>query len=413
MSDKSKYKKDKIRDIFRYHRDELSGEERNSFEKELQKDRFTEEASEGLSYISESEARKDINKLRKQLGRRTATWKRTAIYRLAASVAVLMIISSLYLLIRTPGTEKQLADNSKIITTLEIPLNQPVSAPIVTQSDKDKQTMVSSKKSDNQLPVNQSPEAVSKRSVNGKLDIRETGKAEEVQEYKTELNKVTVSDTRRAAPVNESAKLKAISESAYTANGIVVSSEDNMPVPGATVNIKGTSEAAITDLSGNFRINLPDSGLKSLVVSCIGMESKTIEIKPDSEIKVLLNPSLTSLSEVVVVGYGVNRNDTDQEDSAASHNPPQPEGGISKFNKYIMNNLHRSGNLLSGKKAVVIVSLIVHIDGTFDNIKIVRSPGQDFSNEAIRVLKSGPSWIPAQENGKSVEDSVRVRMVFR
>ena len=50
MSDRNKNIISFITDLFRYHRDELSGLERNTFERELQKDPFSEEAAEGFAF---------------------------------------------------------------------------------------------------------------------------------------------------------------------------------------------------------------------------------------------------------------------------------------------------------------------------------------------------------------------------
>jgi protein TonB len=62
---------------------------------------------------------------------------------------------------------------------------------------------------------------------------------------------------------------------------------------------------------------------------------------------------------------------------------------------------------------VVVVSFLVQTDGSIDSIRIVKSPGKSFSDEAIRILKSGPKWKPAEDNGRQVEDIVKLRLVFK
>jgi TonB family protein len=61
----------------------------------------------------------------------------------------------------------------------------------------------------------------------------------------------------------------------------------------------------------------------------------------------------------------------------------------------------------------VVLSFTVTLNGNLANIKVVRSPGKSFSDEAIRLLQSGPGWKPASENGAIIEDEVRVRIVFK
>jgi protein TonB len=61
----------------------------------------------------------------------------------------------------------------------------------------------------------------------------------------------------------------------------------------------------------------------------------------------------------------------------------------------------------------VILNFLVRADGTIDSIMIIKSPGKKFSDEAVRLLKTGPAWKPAEEDGKPVEDEVRLRLVFK
>ena len=84
-----------------------------------------------------------------------------------------------------------------------------------------------------------------------------------------------------------------------------------------------------------------------------------------------------------------------------------------KFDKYIRENLQWPDTLYSGQKAIVVLGFPVPTDGSIDSIKIIRSPGKPFSDEAIRLLRSGPSWQPAVDNGQIIEDQVRLRIVFK
>ncbi len=76
-------------------------------------------------------------------------------------------------------------------------------------------------------------------------------------------------------------------------------------VIGAVVVAKGTSEAVITDLDGNFTLNVP-SGINSLVVSYVGFSEQTIDITDKNEVSVSMNET-TVLDEVVVTGSGGGR----------------------------------------------------------------------------------------------------------
>ena len=86
-----------------------------------------------------------------------------------------------------------------------------------------------------------------------------------------------------------------------TINGTVLSAEDDSPIYGASVLVKGTNSSAITDAEGHFSIKLPE-GAKTLVVSYIGMEKTEAFARNGMVVKL---SSTTTLDEVVVVGYGV------------------------------------------------------------------------------------------------------------
>ncbi|MBL4677147.1 MAG: TonB-dependent receptor [Mucilaginibacter sp.] len=91
---------------------------------------------------------------------------------------------------------------------------------------------------------------------------------------------------------------------AVTVKGIVTD-ENNLPLPGATIRIKDTQLAVVTDVNGHFSIDAPDLNA-TLVISFTGYDNMEVKAS-DTEIKVQLKPASKSLSEVVVVGYGTSK----------------------------------------------------------------------------------------------------------
>lgn len=73
-------------------------------------------------------------------------------------------------------------------------------------------------------------------------------------------------------------------------------------VIGASVLEKGTRNGGITDLDGHF--NIKASGKNPLVISYVGMKTKTVSIKGKSSISVVLEDDNTTLNDIVVIGYG-------------------------------------------------------------------------------------------------------------
>jgi len=81
--------------------------------------------------------------------------------------------------------------------------------------------------------------------------------------------------------------------------------EKSEPLIGATINIEGTTNAVITDLEGKFTIKVLPS--EKLVISYLGYKPKTITIGKNRRFDIILDPSVTEMDEVVVVGYGSQR----------------------------------------------------------------------------------------------------------
>ena len=91
-----------------------------------------------------------------------------------------------------------------------------------------------------------------------------------------------------------------------TISGVV--SSDDLPLPGASILIKGTSKGAVTDFDGKYQINANPADV--LIFRYIGYEQKEITVGDKTTINVNLFESTSKLDEVVVVGYGsVKRKD--------------------------------------------------------------------------------------------------------
>ncbi|MDR6942125.1 vWA domain-containing protein [Mucilaginibacter pocheonensis] len=82
--------------------------------------------------------------------------------------------------------------------------------------------------------------------------------------------------------------------------------ENKTVLPGAQVLVTGTRIGTQTDAKGHYEIDVPDNR-KTLTFSFIGFETQTIKTGKSNTIDVYLKASNKSLSEVVVIGYGVQK----------------------------------------------------------------------------------------------------------
>ncbi len=97
----------------------------------------------------------------------------------------------------------------------------------------------------------------------------------------------------------ETEKLQEVNQSKLISG--VVLDEMNDPLIGVTVQVKGTSIGTITNLSGEFSLNVPSNA--TLLVSYIGYKDYSVKVGNLTNIKIELQPDNKVLDEVVVVGY--------------------------------------------------------------------------------------------------------------
>lgn len=88
--------------------------------------------------------------------------------------------------------------------------------------------------------------------------------------------------------------------------GTIVDSKTGEPVIGASVKVKGTKLAAVTDLNGEFELNTHANA--TLEISYVGF--KETEVKASNGMKISLEEDTESLEEVVVVGYGTQKKES-------------------------------------------------------------------------------------------------------
>lgn len=196
-----------------------------------------------------------------------------------------------------------------------------------------------------------------------------------------------------------------------TISGKIVD-EEGIGLPGATVQLKGTSKGLISDMDGNYSISVPADG-GTLVFSYIGFISQEVVLGESNEINVELSEDVQKLEQVLVVGYGV------QKKSLVT-------GAISKLDEKDISSVKvaRIDQALQGKTSGVYVAQTSGSPGSPMSIKIrgnssngkndplfivdgIKTTGIDFLSpsdiESIEVLKdAASSAIYGSEGGNGV-----------
>ena len=90
-----------------------------------------------------------------------------------------------------------------------------------------------------------------------------------------------------------------------TVTGRVISSDDGLGLPGVTIISKGEGGGTVTDIDGNYSINVKSNG--TLVFSFVGFTTQEIPVKGRNKINVTMDQDAQLLDDVVVTALGIKR----------------------------------------------------------------------------------------------------------
>lgn len=89
-------------------------------------------------------------------------------------------------------------------------------------------------------------------------------------------------------------------------------------------------------------------------------------------------------------------------------------GGDEELMRWLSQNIQYPSSCLEKRvQGRVIVSFIVKPNGSVGNVKVVRSPDENLSKEAVRLVKSMPKWKPARIGKKTVSAVFNLPIMFR
>ncbi len=184
----------------------------------------------------------------------------------------------------------------------------------------------------------------------------------------------------------------------HTVTGTVIDAEDQEPLAGVNIIIRGTTQGTSTNQDGAYEINVPSES-DTLMVSFVGYETRTIPINGRSEIDIELTSQQVVGEELVVVGYGTQRREevTSAVSSVSSEEfiqaSPKDAASLIKGKIAGLNISEPSGNPVSGTEIKLRGTTtlnassepLILIDGVPGDLNTVAPE----NIESIDVLKDG------------------------
>lgn len=164
-----------------------------------------------------------------------------------------------------------------------------------------------------------------------------------------------------------------------TISGSVYDAEDKQPIPGVTVLEKGTTNGTITDVDGNFSLDVEQGS--TIVFSFVGMETREVRATSEEPMTIEMVSEVSSLDEVVVIGYGTKK----KRDII---------GSVSSVSSDDMTNKATSSltSALQGKATGVQISSSSGVPGSKVNIKIRGENSINTSTDPLWVIDGMPIY---------------------
>jgi len=173
--------------------------------------------------------------------------------------------------------------------------------------------------------------------------------------------------------------------------GKVISSQDNLGIPGATILVVGTTIGTTTDIDGNFKIGVPTT-TKQIQISGVGFMTRTVDLTASDQVNITLEPNIQQLNQVVVTALGVPR-----EQKSLGYATQQVQGediSLAKEGNFI--------NSLQGRVAGVQISGSSNIGGS-SRILLRGVRSISYENQPLFVVDG----VPVNNGNFTTTDQVR------
>lgn len=409
-------------EIKRYRSGDMTPQEQHAFEKRALNDPFLAEALEGLDTISDSDLSSDLKAITDKINIRTSKTRITRNpwfwpLRIAASVSIILVV---YLLTDTllNKEDRQIAQQIDPLTepTLSTTdtVNSAKSLLAETESNAGEKSTTERRSDQKSGALQVSPATKLEEAELADAAFKETDVSQKVAEVIEESPAIV--SQQPAAPKLESTQPQQarttpqeLSLKNQIIKGKVLMAEEDTPLPGVNIIVKGTTEGTVSDIHGNYQLTTTVEN-PTLVYSFIGFQTQEVQGRDQTELNIHLLSDVAQLSEVVVTGYSPRTADPNYEPVIKL---AEPAGGLRAYDKYLKNSLRYPQEALENKiKGRVTVLFTVRTDGSLEEFNVVKGLGHGCDEEVIRLVKEGPKWSPTTQDDVPVESEVKVRVKF-
>ncbi|MDE5677118.1 M56 family metallopeptidase [Phocaeicola sp.] len=243
-------------------------------------------------------------------------------------------------------------------------------------------------------------------------------------EISTELNEISALKVNDLAAMVKTEEVKSFEtvpvsgqEKKVKVKGNIRDKADNSPMVGVAVIVKGTTTGSVTDLDGNFALEIPEGS--TLVCSYVGYGTKEFLVRPGvTEINGVMEKDNSDAAgqtkrEVRVVGIGEQKGMDSTPVFQVVEEMPEFPGGMAECLKFLAQNIKYPVEAQQeGIQGKVIAQFVVEKDGSISNPIVLRSIDPRLDGEAIRVVSIMPKWKPGMQEGQLVRVKYTIPISF-
>lgn len=413
-----------VNEYLQYLKGELSNLERHSLERDLEADPFLREAMEGLESVSPEMAEEDLLSLHSRLSKRLARRRRIGLYSIAATVASLLIVGTIFLQVHDFNPNKRTGPSY-----MEEPAADDQEGPAnVDQGETARSIPEKEEVQEEEEPTEMD---LGKPS---QVDVREPAgivQGEPVGAEQGEQVGVVQGKEQKSIPDLEEAE--ANEEPVMYLEAEPVTKEKSGETGADRVERVVMDKAAPVAMDRAEPVSgeeiEPSAPVKVEEAEPLTMsrkrETKGIRTEspgqpaaaraPEMQKATLYKEESGQPEAEEVSGVLISSEDTESLAAPVGtiSTSPEPVGGYDAYKAYIEENIKFPPEDTTTRKAVVILKFTVTVSGDITNVEVLRHSGDPFAKEAIRLLEEGPPWNPAADESGPVEDVVRLKILFK
>lgn len=395
MSDKREHSG--FQHLLNYLKGSLANGERHELEREMERDPFTREALEGLEQIGPDQAAEDLLALHNQLRKRLRRRRRVAVYGMAATVASILIVGTIFLQLYDfkpdEGKNAVPSDAGEMTTEQGGPAGLDKEGTL-------KEPVPQSEKGPSAEP-GETPEPPA--GEKGPVQAGEKAGSEKRQ-LPVEALVDAHDETVKASEPAPAAKSPAMNEEVVFVEA--EAAERSEPVPAAE-QPSPSKEAVHVESDAELRAQAarqPETDRSRKGTAAVARYPQGMDMAESAAVKEVKLSQADDFRMETMTGW--------EDLRVGSPDRAEPMLGMEAFNVYVQTNLKIPEDAEPGKTAVVVLRFTVTQEGKIADIETVRSPAESYTRAAVSVLEEGPLWIPAMKDSVYVEDRVKYRFEF-